>query len=73
VVIVLPLASFSVTVIVEVLVPLAIIEVGLALITEVAALTGPALKVTVAIVLMVMLSVVSVAVNTSAPAVVDFT
>jgi hypothetical protein len=51
-----------VTVIVEVVVPLAVTEVGLALTLELAAVTGPAVKVTVAVCVIVTESVVSVAV-----------
>src|SRR6478609_9068358 len=69
----LPLASFRVTVIVEMATPLAMTEVGDALTVDCAADTGPAVKVTVAVCVMVIESVVSVAVKTSAPAVVDFT
>ena len=69
----LPLASFRVTVIVEMATPLAMTEVGDALTVDCAADTGPAANATVAVWLMVIESVVSVAVKTSAPAVVDFT
>ena len=65
--------SFKVTVIVEVVVPSAGTEVGEADTVDWAAVTGP-VKVTVAVCVMTReASVVSVAVNTSAPAVVDFT
>src|SRR6478609_9056100 len=69
----LPLASFRVTVIVEMATPLATTDAGDALTVDCAADTGPAVKVTVAVWVMVIESVVSVAVKTSAPAVVDFT
>ena len=58
----LSFTSFRVTVIVEVVEPSATTEVGLALTVEWLALTDPAVKVTVAVWLMVTESVASVAV-----------
>ena len=58
----LEFASFSVTVTVEVVEPSAAIEVGAALTVDFAAVTGPAVKVTVAVWVTVTVSVVSVAV-----------
>ena len=55
-------ASFSVTVTVEVVEPSATIEAGAALTVDCAAVTGPAVKVTVAVWVTVTESVVSVAV-----------
>jgi hypothetical protein len=55
-------ASWSVTVMVEVVEPSAVTEVGLALTVDVPAFTAPAVKVTVAVWVMVTLSVLSVAV-----------
>ena len=55
-------ASFSVTVTVEVVEPSATIEAGEALTVDCAAVTGPAVKVTVAVWVTVTESVVSVAV-----------
>jgi len=68
-----PLASFSVTVIVDCATPSAATDVGDAVTVDWVALAGPAVNVTVAVCVIVTLSVVSVAVKTSAPAVVDFT
>ena len=65
--------SFNVTVIVEVVVPSAVTELGEAETVDWAAVTAPAVKVTVAVWVTVIVSVVSVAVNTSTAAVVDFT
>lgn len=64
---------FTVTVIVEVVVPSATTEVGEADTVELAALTAAERKVTVAVCVTVTLSVVSVAVKTGEPAVEDFT
>jgi len=67
-------ASFRVTVIVEVVEPSAGTEVGEAVTVDCAAATTPAAtKVTVAVWVICRESVVSVAVKTSAPVVVDFT
>ncbi|OIP02844.1 MAG: hypothetical protein AUJ96_15785 [Armatimonadetes bacterium CG2_30_66_41] len=59
--------------IVDVLVPFAVMLVGAAVIVEVAGDAGPVVNVTVAVCVIVTLSVVSVAVKTSAPVVADFT
>jgi hypothetical protein len=67
----LPLASNSVTVIVEVATPSAVTVAGLADTVEVVGDTAPAVKVTAAVWVMVMVSVVSVAVIVAVPAVVD--
>ena len=67
------LASLSVTVIVEVVLPSAVTEAGEADTADWAAVTAPAVKVTVAVCVTVTVSVVSVAVKTSAPAMVDLT
>jgi len=69
----LPFASFNVTVIVDCATPSANTEVGAAVTVDCAALTAPTVNVTVAVCVTTTLSVVSVAVKTSAPAVVDFT
>jgi hypothetical protein len=66
-------ASFNVTVIVEVVDPSAVTDEGEGATVDCAAVTAPAVNVTVAVAVMVTLSVVSVAVNTSAAAVVDLT
>ncbi|MCX5875357.1 MAG: hypothetical protein NT087_03475 [Deltaproteobacteria bacterium] len=58
----LPELSFKVTVTVEVVEPSAVTDAGLAVTVETVALTGPGVKVTVAVWAMVMLSVVSLAV-----------
>ena len=55
-------ASIRVTVIVEVVEPSAVTEVGLALTVDLVALAGPATKLTVAVCVIVTLSVVSFAV-----------
>ena len=55
-------ASLSVTVIVEVVAPSAVTDVGLAVTVDVPAVTAPAVNVTAAVWAMVTLSVVSVAV-----------
>jgi hypothetical protein len=68
----LELASFKVTVIVEVVVPSAVIEVGLAAAVDTEALTAPAVKVTDPVWVTVSESEVSVAVKIAVPAVVDF-
>jgi hypothetical protein len=66
-------ASKAVTVIVEMVEPSAVTPVlGLAVAIELTALTAPTVKVTVAVCVIVTLSVVSVAVKTGEPAVVDF-
>ena len=67
------LVSFSVTVIREVVLPLAVTDVGRATTVDWAAVGTPAVNVTVAVWVMVMASVESVAVKTGAPATVDFT
>jgi predicted transglutaminase-like cysteine proteinase len=67
------LASFNVTVIVEVVLPFAVTDVGVADTVDCAAVTGPTVNVTVAVAVTVTVSVVSVAVKTSAAGVVDFT
>ena len=69
----LELASFRVTVMVEVVVPSAVMEVGLATTVDWAAVGVPAANVTVAVCVIVIVSVVSVAVKTPAPEVLDFT
>jgi hypothetical protein len=69
----LPLPSRSVTVMSEVAVPSAVRVVGLALTDEVVAETAPAVKVTAAVWVTVIVSVVSVAVMVLVPAVVDRT
>ena len=66
-------ASVRVTVIVEVVTPSAVTEVGDAATVNTDDDTAPTVKVTVAVPVTVTESVVSVAVKTSAPAVVDFT
>jgi len=68
-----PLASFSVTVIVEVVEPSATTDVGNAVTVDRPASPGVVVKFTVAVCVTVTLSVVSVAVKTSVPSVVDFT
>jgi len=65
--------SFRVTVIVEVVEPSAGTEVGEAATVDCAAVTAPAVKVTVAVWVICTESVTSVAVKTSAPAFVDVT
>src|SRR5204863_7738641 len=55
-------ASLRVTVMVEVVVPSAVTEAGLALTVDAVALTGPTVNVTVAVCVTVTLSVVSLAV-----------
>lgn len=67
------LASFRVTAMVEVVEPSAGMEDGEGDTVDCASLTAPAVNVTVAVGVTVTLSVVSVAVNTSAPAVMDLT
>jgi hypothetical protein len=67
----LPLPSRSVTVMSEVAVPSAVRVVGLALTDEVVAETAPAVKVTAAVWVTVIVSVVSVAVMVLVPAVVE--
>jgi len=66
-------ASFKVTVIVELVTPSAATEIGDADTVELAALTASDAKVTVAVCVIVTLSVVSVAVKTGEPTVEDFT
>ena len=70
-----PLASFKVTVIVEVSLPLAVTELGSTATVELAALTAPASKVTVAVdgEMTRLLSLTSVAVKVAEPDVEDFT
>jgi len=60
-------------VIVEVVTPSAVIDVGLAITVDCAAVTDPAIKVMVAVGVITRVSVVSVAVNTGVPAVIDVT
>ena len=70
-----PLASFKVTVIVEVPLPLAVTVLGSAATVELAALSAPASKVTVAVEgeMTRLLSLTSVAVKMAGPEVEDFT
>jgi len=67
------LASFNVTVIVEVVLPSAVTDEGEAATADCAAVTGPTVNVTVAVAVTVTLSAVSVAVKTSAATVPDLT
>jgi len=69
----LPLTSFNVTVMVEVVLPSATTLVGKAVTVDCAAVTAPAVKVTLAVWVRVNESELSVAVKTSVAAVVDFT
>jgi hypothetical protein len=69
----LPLASRNVTVIVEAATPSAVTAPGLALTVETVAETAPAVNVTAAVCVTVMVSVTSVAVIVLVPAVVDRT
>src|SRR5439155_262024 len=69
----LPFTSIKVTVMVDVVLPLATILVGLATTEDWAAVAVPAVKVTKAVWVTVMVSLESVAVRVAAPAVVDFT
>ena len=69
----LPFASSRVTVMIEEVIPSAVTEPGEALTVDCAAVTGPAVKVTRAVRMRVTESELSVAVKTSAAAVVDFT